>query len=224
MDRRLLIFLERPVRMLTESEAVCAASLRHVWDCAEVRSQGGVEMKTVKKSFLAQELSKFFEAAWLDLPAEAARSLLGAGNESGLRQAGWKTYDAWVSLANELTNAFYSDRTIGAATGLAMESTLRLRQIGGTVAAAFFGNLWPAIGLPPQSEITALRDDLLALRAELAAADAKPPIPGESADADIPDKLRIIRNSTSTNGHRAANIDGDMARRSAGQGKRNVAA
>jgi hypothetical protein len=176
------------------------------------------------KSFLAQELSNFFEAAWLDLPVEAAKNLLGAGDETKLRQAGWKAYDAWVSLANELTNTIYSDSTIGAATGLVMETTLRLRQIGGTVAAAFFGNLWPSIGLPTQSEVAALRDELLALREDLVAYGARLPVSSESPDADVQDKLRIIRNGTSTNGYHAVNSNGDMTRRSAGQGKGNVAA
>jgi hypothetical protein len=125
------------------------------------------------KSFLAQELTNFFEAAWFDLPSEAGKVLVGAGDEKGLRKAGWKAYDAWVSLANELTNTVYSDPLIAEATGRVMEAALRFRQIGGLMAAAFFGNFWPVIGLPTHSEMVALREELLSLREELAAYAAR---------------------------------------------------
>ena len=142
------------------------------------------------KSFLAQELSNFFEAAWLDFPAEAGKVLLGVADEKGLRKAGWKAYDAWVSVANELTNALYSDPMIGEATGRVMETGLRLRQIGGTMAAAFFGNLWPALGLPTHSEIVTLRNELLALREELAAYTTRLPVSEEPAGTEEPDAAR----------------------------------
>jgi len=138
------------------------------------------------KSLLAQELTNFFEAAWLELPAEAGKVLLGAGDEQALRKAGWKAYDAWISLANALTNAVYSDPIVGEATGRVMETALRLRQIGGAMAAAFFGILWPSIGLPTQSEIVALRDELLSLREELAAYTARLSAP-DSAETDMQD-------------------------------------
>jgi hypothetical protein len=81
------------------------------------------------KSFLAQELSKFYQAAWLDLPAEAAKRLLGAGNEKELRKAGWKAYDAWISLANELTNLLYANRIVGQLTGRTTVSALHLGRV-----------------------------------------------------------------------------------------------
>ena len=175
------------------------------------------------KSFLAQELTKFFEAAWLDLPAEAGKILLGAGDEKELRKAGWKTYDAWVSLANEVTNAVYSDRIIGEVTGRVMESALRLRQIGGAMTAAFFGNLWPSIGLPTHREIAAVRDELLALREEMAAYAARLPMSDDAAADHAPNTLGRISESARLNGYRATNGNGSAAR-SAHQGKRHVAA
>jgi hypothetical protein len=176
------------------------------------------------RSFLAQELTKFFEAAWLDLPAEAGKILLGVGDEKQLRKAGWKAYDAWISLANELTNTVYSNPIIGGATGQVMESALRLRQIGGVIAEASFSNLWPSIGLPTHSEMTALRDELLALREELAAYAARLPVSDNAANTDAQGTMRTIWDSVQLNGYNATNGNGSTIRRSANSGKRHVAA
>jgi hypothetical protein len=178
------------------------------------------------KSLLAQEMSKFLEAAWLQLPAEAAKSLIGVDNRDALRKAGWKAYDAWVSLANELTNLAYSNRMIGELTGRTMEAALRLRQVGDTVASGFFGNLWPAIGLPTRSELTAVRDELLALREELAAMpDLARPSAGapESTDQMNDDRLRRIWNSSQGDGFRLTRNNA-RAVRSIREGKGHAAA
>jgi hypothetical protein len=173
------------------------------------------------KSFLAQELSKLFEAVWLDLPAEAGKLLLGSGDEQGLRKAGWKAYDAWIVLANEFTNAVYSNSTIGEVTGRAMESALRLRQLGGVLAAAFFGNFWPSIGLPTRSEIVAVRDELLVLREELASYAARFPV---SADAGGQEAMRMVSKGTPFNAYSAANANGRPGGRFNPQVQRHVAA
>ncbi len=174
------------------------------------------------KSFLSEDLSSFFEIAWLELPAEAAKVLLGAADEKGLRKVGWKAYDAWLNLANEMINGAYSDPVLGEASGRLMEMVLRLRQIGGTMAATFFGNLWPAIGLPTHSEIVALRDELLMLRQEIAANNAKVSIADESIGVDAPETLGTEWKRAHLNGYRGAN--GNVIRRPSNQGKRNVAA
>jgi len=127
---------------------------------------------TSTKSSLVQELSNFYEALCLDLPVEATKTLLGVDNEKDLRKAGWKAYDAWISVANELANRAYSSRLIGEITGRTMDSALRFRQLGATIASAFFGNLWPAVGLPTQDQLLMVREELLALREELAAREA----------------------------------------------------
>jgi hypothetical protein len=176
------------------------------------------------KSILAQELTKFFEAAWLDLPAEAGKILLGTGNEEEVRKAGWKAYDAWISLANEFTNAAYSNPIIGRVTGQVMESALRLRQIGGAIADASFSNLWPSIGLPTRSEMTAVRDELLALREELAAYAARVPVSGGTANMDAEDMLGAVWKGARLNGYLAANGNGSTGRHAAKQRKRHVAA
>jgi hypothetical protein len=170
------------------------------------------------KPFLTQYLSKFFEAVWLDLPVEAGKILLGTGNEKELRKAGWKAYDAWIGLANELTNAFYSDPIIGEVTGQMMESALRLRLIGEAMASAFFGNLWPSIGLPTHREMAAVRDELLTLREELAAYAARLPVSDDSANTDAQDTLRTIWKSAQLNTYRATNGNGSATRPSADRG------
>jgi hypothetical protein len=173
------------------------------------------------KFLLAEQLSNFFEAAWLELPAEAAKVLTGATDEKALRKTGWKVYDAWVSLANEVTNAIYSDPIVGEASGRMMETALRLRQIGGTMTAAFFGNFWPAIGLPTHNEMLALREDLLALREELASY-AKLPVAQESTDMDAQEPLAASWKRAQLNGYR---VNGsNPLRRSSSPGKINVAA
>jgi hypothetical protein len=172
------------------------------------------------KSFLAEQLSNFFEVAWLELPAEAARVLTGAGDEKALRKTGWKVYDAWLSLANELTNAIYSDPIVGEASGRMMEAALRLREISGTMTAAFFGNFWPVIGLPTHNEMVALREDLLALREEVASY-AKLPVAQESGEMDAQDPLAALWKRAQLNGYR---VNGSPLRRSSSPGKINVAA
>src|SRR5205085_281692 len=98
--------------------------------------KGGEHVMTGTKSSLAQELGSFYEALCLDLPVEATKTLLGMDNEKQLRKAGWKAYDAWISVANELTNIAYSNRLIGEVTGRAMDSALRFRQLSATVTSA----------------------------------------------------------------------------------------
>lgn len=173
------------------------------------------------RSFLVEELSKWVETTWLQLPAEAAKVLTGASDSKGLRKAGWKAYDAWVSLANEFTNNVYSDPIVGEASGRMMETALRLRQITGTMASAFFANFWPSLGLPTHNEMAALRDELLALREELASY-ARLVAAEPSAAMDVRDKPGTLWKQAQLNGHRAEN--GNPIRRSPSQVKRNVAA
>jgi hypothetical protein len=191
----------------------------------------GEDVMPSTESFFAEQLTKFFEAAWLDFPAAAGKILLGAGDDAELRKAGWKAYDAWVSLANEVTNAVYSNPVIGEVTGRVMESALRLRQIGGAIAAASFSNLWPSIGLPTHSEMVAVRDELLALREELAAYAASMPGADDSAGTHEHDTLRAIGKSAEPGVYRGANGNGSGANgnsraigRLALQGKRHAAA
>jgi hypothetical protein len=157
-------------------------------------------MMSSRASRVVEELAKFARAAWFELPLAAAKRVIGAGDEKNLTEAGWKTYDAWVRLANEATNELYANRLFGDLTGRSMESMLRVRRVGDALASAFFGNLWPAVGLPTASEIRALRDEVMALREETRAnADTRHREARERPLSNLPpasaeDGLHVIRN------------------------------
>jgi hypothetical protein len=142
-----------------------------------------------------KELGRFVDAFWVGLPMAVAKRMVN-GTEDELRKAGWKAYDAWVNLTNEATNQLYASPATGAVTGRAMETALRAQQMGGALASALFGNLWPAVGLPTAHELTALRTEVASLRAELgqAAGDnrqAEPPV--QSANVIYDDGLKLVR-------------------------------
>jgi hypothetical protein len=174
------------------------------------------------KSFLGEELSKFYEAWWLDLPMAAAKGLLtNNNNDEELTKAGWKAYDAWISLSNELTNQLYSNPAVGEITGQAIESVLRWRQMTGAMASAFFGNLWPAMELPTRGELTKLRDELVELRAALAAYIAADASSGDGNDPITDEKLRLIWKAV---GERRALVADSAQPRKPQGGKRSAAA
>lgn len=112
---------------------------------------------------------KFIEAGCVELPGAMIKRLTAAGAEQDAHEAGWKAYDAWVRLANEAVNTLYADRAFGDIMARAFETNLSFGRITETFASVFFGNLWPAIGLPTAREIHALRGELTALREELLA-------------------------------------------------------
>lgn len=126
----------------------------------------------VRKSRLMEELAKFWEAVLVELPLAAGMELIGQADENNLRDAGWKAYDAWVRVSNEATNQIYSNPAVGEVSARLTETALRTQQAGSAVASAFFGNLWPAIGLPTAAEIQALRTEVSALRDEIRLSEA----------------------------------------------------
>lgn len=147
-----------------------------------------------KESQVFKELGRFVEAFWVGLPTAVAKRMVN-GAEDELRKAGWKAYDAWVSLTNEATNQLYASPATGAITGRTMETALRVQQMGGALASAFFGNLWPAVGLPTAQELTALRSEVASLRAELgqAAASDRPATPVQTANVIYDEGLKLVR-------------------------------
>jgi len=118
-----------------------------------------------KQSRIVDDIAKFFEATWFDLPMAAAQRLLSTNDDGTLKKAGWKAYDAWINLSNSATNGLYANRTVAEIAGRTIETVLRARQIGDALSGAFFGNLWPAIGLPTAAEMRALRSELMEVRA-----------------------------------------------------------
>ena len=120
---------------------------------------------SVKPAPWADELTKFYEAALLELPSAAVRRLF-AGDDQGFREAGWKAYDSWLRLANETANQLYANRAFGEVAGRAFETALGLQRLNDALAPAFFGTLWHAFGLPTASNVEALHDEARALRQE----------------------------------------------------------
>ena len=161
-----------------------------------------------KQSRVAQELGRFAQAFWLGLPMAALRSFRGDSGEE-LRDAGWKAYDAWVSLANEAANQTYENPTAGVLANRAMETTLRIQQAGNAVASAFFGNLWPAVGLPTRGEVEALRTEIAALRHEVIQPDGgHREAPGDHRlMARVGDGLKTHRHATVTHPKQRSNED-----------------
>lgn len=80
------------------------------------------------KNSMTGQLTKFYEAAWLDLPLAAAQRWLG-GNPKSLRVAGWAAYDSFVALANEITNQMYADRLVASSFGRVLETTFHMQHI-----------------------------------------------------------------------------------------------
>jgi hypothetical protein len=122
---------------------------------------------SIKESAMTEDIGKLFEAAWVDLPTAAVKRLLAGADAGGMRDAGWKAYDAWVRLANDASNRVYANPTFGAVAGRGIQAGLQVTRVVDAVASAVFGNLWPAIGLPTATEVQALRSDVKALREEL---------------------------------------------------------
>jgi len=148
-----------------------------------------------KESPITQQWRKFAQALWLEIPEAAAKMLTGEGDEAAVNNAGWNAYDAFVSLANEATNQFYANSLVGSLTGRTIERTLQMQRLTSAAAAAFFGNLWPAIGLPTAGEVASLRHEIAALHAELSdakSAQAQTSEPAPAARAT--DGLSLVSN------------------------------
>jgi len=123
-----------------------------------------------------------------------------------------------VRLANEATNELYSNRLFGDLTGRAMEGALRLQRVGDALASAFFGNLWPAVGLPTASEIRSLRDEVMALRDETRAnmdtrhKQAQEQRPLSSVRPALPDDgLHVVRSGAAAHTLHAAGEEKERA-------------
>jgi hypothetical protein len=121
-----------------------------------------------QQSRVVSEFGKFAQAFWVELPMEATKRLLSNdGNEDGVRKAGWKAYDAFVSLANETANMLYSNPLLGTLTGRTIEQTLRVQHMGRAATSGMLANMWSTLGLPTVDEISSLRTELKALHDEM---------------------------------------------------------
>ncbi|HVA77044.1 MAG TPA: hypothetical protein VNF27_04070 [Candidatus Binataceae bacterium] len=127
----------------------------------------------------------FAEAIMIDLPIAAAKRLLARTDERELNEAGWKAYDAVVQVANNATSRVYSNSAFGRAAAGAMEFAVRVQRLNVALSGAIFANLWPAIGLPAAAEVEAIRQEVSALRSEIADARA---IAGLAVPAELRDR------------------------------------
>jgi hypothetical protein len=129
--------------------------------------------KTTSASPVTTALLKFAQATLLDLPAATVKRVISSDGERAMYEAGWKAYDALIGVSNELTNQLYGSEAFGSAAGRLIDATVRWQRFQNAVAGAFFGSLWPAIGLPTASEIESVREEVRAMREELAAQRAE---------------------------------------------------
>jgi hypothetical protein len=95
---------------------------------------------------------------------------------------------------------------------------LRVRRVGDALASAFFGNLWPAVGLPTASEIRTLHDEVMALREEVRAnvdtrhKQAQEQRPSSSVPPALPeDGLHVVRNGATSQTLHAAGEEKERA-------------
>ena len=178
---------------------------------------------SIERPGLAKDFVKLFEAAWVDLPVAAAKRLFGDQDENAVREAGWKTYDAWIRLANDTSNSIYANPTFGTVAGRGIQAGLQVRRVVDAVASAIFSNLWPAIGLPTATDLQALRADVKALREELRTvlAEASEAVNDESDEG----AYAAARGAESENAAAAIIWNGykPEPQRSAKEGKKNVA-
>jgi hypothetical protein len=145
-----------------------------------------------KKSELVKDFENFAQALWLEIPSAFVQRALGQADDSTVSDAGWKAYDAWIGIANEVTNRIYENDTIAEITGRAMEAALRIQQVGGTLTTAFFNNLWPTIGLPSKNEVETLRSEFAALQRTLQAATEQTEH-AQVAHRAVDDGLKLVR-------------------------------
>jgi len=139
-------------------------------------------------SKLTRCLVDFTEAMTIDLPIAATKRILARTDERELHEAGWKAYDAIVELANDATSRVYTNSAFGRVAAGAMEATIRAQRLGVALSGALFANLWPAIGLPTAAELSSIREEVGAMRAELAVARAPRAPLSAKAQAAIPER------------------------------------
>lgn len=117
---------------------------------------------------LLQELTTLGEAM-IELPFTAARCFVDPSREREVQEVGWKAYDACIRVMNTATHQLYADPAFCSATGQTMQDGMRWHRMVSAGTGAFFGALWPAVGLPTAAEVTTLRAELRAMRSELSA-------------------------------------------------------
>jgi hypothetical protein len=156
-------------------------------------------MQPTDQNQVAQELEQFIRAFWLELPLTAANRIAGNDDDNALREAGWRAYDAFIRLGNEVANRAYTNPAARSIVGPMIESALRMQHAWRTLASAYFGSLWPALGLPTANELRALIGEVTALRKDFSAVlETGATANGTSPAAAISraEALKLIRNKS----------------------------
>lgn len=120
-----------------------------------------------EKAQSVKDLLTLYKAIFLELPVAGSKLGLGIARDNNeLEQAAWKAYDTWVRLATYSTDRLLTNPFLGASLGRSLPGFLQLQRLTNSMAGAFFGGLWSAVGLPASSEVQAIRVELQGLRLE----------------------------------------------------------
>lgn len=140
------------------------------------------------QSQLGAAVTNLAEALLIEVPLLAVGSLFNRRFGRDLGQAGWKAYDAGVTITTELTNRVYASPRVARISSRAMDNWLNLQRFSSAATGAFFAALWPVVGLPTAAEMQQLIDQVESVREQLQAndaafgahADIAPEVPGFS--------------------------------------------
>jgi hypothetical protein len=117
------------------------------------------------------DLMTMYQATFFDLPMAGTKWAWGVGKEQEATEAAWKGYDAWVRLASASTDGLYRNSLFGDIMARALDRGLRWQRLSNAWAGAFFGGLWPVVGLPTAAAVQALQEGVQSLTARLTAQD-----------------------------------------------------
>ena len=121
----------------------------------------------------AADLMTVYKATFFDLPLAGTQWAWGVGKEQEAAEAAWKGYDAWVRLASTSIDDLYRNSLFGDMIARTLDSSLRWQRLSNAWAGAFFGGLWPVVGLPTAAAVQALQEGVQSLTARLKAQEAQ---------------------------------------------------
>jgi len=119
----------------------------------------------------AADLMTMYKATFFELPLAGTKLAWGVGKEQEAAEAAWKGYDAWVRLANTSVDELYRNSLFGEIMARALDRGLRWQRLSNAWAGAFFGGLWPVVGLPTAAAVQSLQEGIQSLTTRLAAQD-----------------------------------------------------
>jgi len=121
----------------------------------------------------AADLMTMYKATFFDLPLAGTQWAWGVGKEQEAAEATWKGYDAWVRLASTSIDELYRNSLFGEIAARTLDSSLRWQRFSNAWAGAFFGGLWPVVGLPTAAAVQALQEGVQSLTARLRSQEAQ---------------------------------------------------